>query len=99
MARHLAAILFRFARAVASISTSWSSESLRPTTTLFLLRVHFTGRIHFPIQVSPQPSRSQRSNQTESAIRPRRCAYGLIAARVVLVETDRRRLSDTARIM
>src|SRR5713226_4958953 len=45
---------------------TWNSEALRLITILFLLRVHFTVRIDFPIQMSPQPSLSQRSNQTES---------------------------------
>ena len=58
---------------------TWNSEALRVITILFLLRVYFTVRIHFPMQMSPQPSRSQRSNQTESATRPRRCAHGLLA--------------------
>src|SRR6266705_2329590 len=58
---------------------TWNSEALRLITVLFLLRVHFTVRIDFPIQMSPQPSLSQRSNQTESATRPRRCAHGLLA--------------------
>jgi hypothetical protein len=56
-----------------------NSEALRLITTLFLLRVHFTVRIHFPIQMPLQPSRSQRSNQMESATPPRRCAHGLLA--------------------
>src|SRR5260370_31207409 len=55
------------------------SNRTAQVTTLSLLRVHFTVRIHFPIQMSPQPSRSQCSNQTESETRPRRCAHGLLA--------------------
>lgn len=43
--------------------------------TRFLLRVHFTVRIHFPILMSPQPSRSQRSNRTETATRRRRILH------------------------